>query len=191
MMIAKYFDPDFSIAMDEWSQITAFDKATWASAGLLWFKAQGYDVVHISLFDYPRFIEKGSDYLIELAGPEVAQWQIAHSNVPAEQMRAQDLIDAGIVEQREPTMIDIKRYLDNGYLLRPLVNARKLTGKAGYIGHAVVAYGYDDYGVHLHDPGLPPAANRYVSWADFEAAWADPSTESKELDAIRKIQTTR
>lgn len=185
MMIAKHFDKKFAVPMDEWSQITAFDKATWASAGLLWFAANGYDVKHISLYDYQRFVEKGAEYLIEVAGPEVAEWQIAHSNIPAEQERAKRLLEAGIIEQREPTQTDIRRYLDNGYLLRPLVNACKLAGKEGYVGHAVVIYDYDENGVYLHDPGLPPLPSRYVLWNDFEAAWADPNIESKELDAIK------
>lgn len=186
MMIAKYFEPDFAIPMDEWSKITAFDKSTWASAGLLWFQGQGYVVKHITLFDYQRFVEKGEDYLVALNGPEVAAWQIAHSNIQAEQERASKLLASGLIEQREPLQKDIKNYLESGYLVRIMINYCKLAGKARYIGHAVVIFDYDEQGVFMHDPGLPPKANRHVSWVDLEAAWADPNAESKELDAIKR-----
>ena len=48
MSIAKYFDPNFSIPMDEWSELTGYEEGlgTWANAGLVWFKKHGYDVLH-------------------------------------------------------------------------------------------------------------------------------------------------
>ncbi|MEO6761767.1 MAG: hypothetical protein ABI220_05385 [Candidatus Saccharimonadales bacterium] len=187
MMIAKYFDPSFNISMPEWSKITAFDKSTWASAGLMWFKGHSYDVKHVTLFDYERFIKDGAKYLIDLCGPEVADWQITHSNIPDEVKRAKMLLDSGIVERREPIQADIKDYLDNGYLIRILVNYCKLAEVSGYAGHAVVLYDYDDNGVFMHDPGLPPLPSRYVTWNKLESAWADPGPDNKELDAIKKL----
>lgn len=186
MMIAKYFDPSFDIAMDEWSRITAFDKSTWASAGLLWFKTQDYDVKHITMFDYPKFIINGGKYLEEISDAETAGWQIANSNIPAEITRAKNLLASGIVENRKPTQQDIREYLDKGYLLRALVNSCKLNNKPGYVGHAVVLFDYDQSGVIFHDPGLPPRPNRKATWQEFEAAWAYPTKENKELDAIKR-----
>lgn len=189
MSIAKYFEPDFSIDMEEWSELTGFEKGkgTWASAALLWFADNGYAVRHISLFDYEKFISSPAEYLIELTGKEVGQWQIAHSNLPLETERAKQLLARKQVEKREPTQQEIKRLLDDGYLARVLVNSFRLNGKEGYFGHAVTIFDYDDDGFILHDPGLPPIPNRKVGFKEFEEAWADPNPESKELDAVKKL----
>ena len=187
MMIAQYFVPDFKIGPVEWDKITGFekDKGTYATAGLLWFLNQGFDAKEISLFDCNKFISDGGDYLTELSGKEVGEWQIAHSNIPLEQERMKTLLSSGAYEMREPTIDNIKKFLDDGYLVRALVNSRKLNSKDGYFGHSVVVIGYDEDDFTIHDPDSPPKPNRKVSFPDFEAAWADPNAESKEMDAIK------
>lgn len=187
MMVLKFFRPETNIDFEAWDEITGFEKnkGTWATASLLWFKDQGFKVKHLSLFNMEKFVKKGGEYLIESAGEKVGQWQIQHSNLPLEQKRAKQLINSGIYVEKEPTKQDIIKFLDDGYLARVLVNARKLNNKKGYAGHAVVVIGYDDNGFTLHDPGLPPQQRRKVSFQNFENAWADPNKEAKELDAIR------
>jgi hypothetical protein len=39
--------------------------------------------------------------------------------------------------------------------------------------------------VRLHDPGLPPDANKKVRIAEFERAWAYPDSKAKSLVAVR------
>lgn len=185
MMIAKYFDPNFDITMNEWSKITCFDKSTWESAGLLWFKENGYDVKRICLFNYVYFVKLGADYIIREYGQETADWQTKNSNIPEEMKRAEKLIASVDIERREPTSNDIRAMLGDGYLVRLLVNSNKLKGVSGYTGHSVVVFGYDDNGVIMHDPGLPPLPNRRVSWKKLESAWAYPNPAAKELDAIK------
>ncbi len=186
-MIANCSLPNLDITSEEWDEITGFEngKGTWASAGLLWFSEQGFKVEHWSLFDYPKFVRKGGDYLIEVSGSEVGQWQIEHTNMPLEQKRAEQLLKRVDVHQQEPTIPLIKEFLDNSYLIHALVNSHKLNGKSGYFGHAVVVKGYDDNGFIMHDPGLPPLPDRRVTFKDFESAWAYPNKESKEMDAIK------
>jgi hypothetical protein len=187
MMILKYFKPSFEIGWDEWSEITGFekDKGTYTTAGLLWFISNGFDVKSISLFDVNRFIEIGGDYFIELSGKEVGEWQIKHSNIPIEQDRLRKLLDYKVCEQREPTIEDIKDFLDNDYLVRAQVNAYKLNQKEGYFGHSVVVSGYDHIGLIIQDPGLPPLPNRRVGFEEFKSAWADPTINNKDMDVIR------
>jgi hypothetical protein len=189
MMILKYFESDTEIDWDDWSEMTGFEigKGTYATAGVLWFLDNGFDVKEISLFDCKKFIETGGDYLIETSGKDVGEWQIVHSNIPLEQERMKKLLSSGAYDQREPTIDDIKQFLDKGYLLRVLVNSIKLNGKYGYFGHAVVVFGYENEYLLVHDPGSPPMPNRKVSFDDFEAAWADPSKDNKEMDAIKLI----
>ena len=187
MMIAKYFQPSFSISMDEWSKLTGFEegKGTWANTALLWFKENGYKVRHLSLFDYKAFVENPEVYILNLAGKEVGQWQIEHTNIPAEVERVKRLLEAGIIEQREPTFQDIKQGLDGGWLVRVMINWKKLAGKPGFLGHAVTIIGYEADSVIFHDPGAPPAEGRKVPFKEFEAAWADPNPSAKEFDAIK------
>lgn len=190
LMILKYFKPELELSWEDWSKVTGYEdgKATWASASLLWFKDHGFDVMHISLFDYDDFIKNGPEYLLRAFGPEAGGWQVENSNIKIELTRAKQLINNGLIKQAEPKTKDIKKFLDDGYLVRVLVNARKLAGKEGYFGHAVAVIGYDENGFIIHDPGLPPLPNRHLKFADFEAAWADPNKEAKELDAIRPQQ---
>ncbi len=190
-MIRDYFEPGrYNLTWDEWSSITGYevDKGTWASSGLLWFGSKGYEVQHISLFDYPEFARIGADYLRKAYGDSVGDWQVAHSNLPREQALASELVDKGLVEFREPQFEDIKQAIDSGALCRCLVNSRVLAGKDGYFGHAIVISGYDEEGFIIQDPGLPPIPNRHVVYDLFEKAWAYPNIEAKELDIIKKDQ---
>ena len=187
MSIAQYFDPDFAIPMDEWSALTGFEegKGTWANAGLVWFHKHGYDVKHIALFDFEAFMKHPKKYMIDFNGQEAGQWGYDHTNIPAEIERIKILLTTGIVEHREPTFDDIRRYIDDGYLVRVTVNCQKLDDKDGYEGHAIVVTDYNDTYVVFHDPGLPAIPNRQATYAEFEAAWADPTPQVKEFDAIR------
>lgn len=190
LMLVKFFKPDFTIDWDKWSNITGYEagKGTWASAGLLWMKDNGFAVKHISLFDYDEFMQHGGEYLTRSFGAEIGEWQVQHSNIPLEQARAKRLVEENIWVKKEPAKDDIKQFLDNGYLLRCMVNAQKLNGKTGYFGHAVVVSGYDEHGFIIQDPGLPPLKNRRVTYEDFEKAWADPNKEAKELDVIKLVE---
>lgn len=189
MMIAKYFDSKFTISMDRWAALTGFEagKGTWENASLLWFYEHGYEVKHLSLFDSRAFIAAPEAYLVETAGDEIGTWQIQHTNIPAEVQRVKELLSANVRVMQLPTITDIQRYLQEGYLVRVLINAARLNGKSGYVGHAVVVVGYDEAGFVLHDPGLPPQPNRKVSYDNFEAAWSGGNPSNKEMDAIRKV----
>ncbi len=187
MIVLKNFEPDMQISWNKWSDITGFepDKGTWPLAGLVWFKERGYDVRHIEQFDFKAFAEKGEEYLRERYVGESGEWAIEHTNLPAEQQRAAQFSGFNLFDNRNPTINDIKTFIDKGYLVRVHVNARSLNGKSGYFGHAVIVYNYDKDGVILHDPGLPPIPSRKVAYADFERAWFDPEDGSAEMSAIK------
>lgn len=187
MSILRYFNPDANMDWDEWSRLTGFEKGkgTWPIAGLVWFHQQGFDVQHIESFDFNAFSAHGETYLRQRYPGETGEWAIEHTNIPAEQKRAQELSKLGIFENREPTLQDIKIAIDEGYLVRVHVNSRQLNNEAGYFGHAVVVFDYDNLGVTLHDPGLPAIPNRKVLFEDFERAWHNPDDGSAELSAIR------
>jgi hypothetical protein len=64
-------------------------------------------------------------------------------------------------------------------------NTNGYNGQQGYIGHFVLLIDADQKHVRLHDPGLPPAANKKVKITDFERAWAYPDSKAKSLTAVR------
>jgi hypothetical protein len=187
MMAIKYFKPEFQMDWDEFSDVTGFeeDKGTWAMAGLLWLKKQGFDVIHIASFDYNEFARTGGQYLIKRNGKDAGGWMIRHSNLPLEQKRGSQLAKSGIWNRRVAQISDIKKYLDNGYLVICTINIRKLDKLEGYFGHVVVVKGYDDKKLLLHDPGLPGKPDRKVTYKEFEAAWGDPNQDAKELNAVK------
>ncbi len=181
-----YFDPTFSIDMDEWSRLTGYEEGmgTWGNAGLVWFKEHGYDVKQYDTFDYSEFIKRPKEYMIELHGEEAGTWGYEHTNVPAEIERMKKIVELNINERREPSMEDLKRFLDEGYLVRVTINSGRLNNHEDYEGHAIVVTDYTETHIQFHDPGLPAIPNRRVSIEEFELAWSD---QAKELDAIRLV----
>src|SRR3989344_3577280 len=166
MMVVKYFKPQFEMDWDKFSRVTGFeeDKGTWAMAGLLWLKKQGFNVIHLASFDYEVFAQTGGAYLLKRAGR---------------------LAKSGIWKKQAVQISDIKKNLDDGFLVVCKINIRKLDELQGYFGHVVVVKGYDDKKLFLHDPGLPGRPDRKVTYKDFETAWADPNKDAKELNAIK------
>ena len=131
MIILKYFKPQFTIKWGEWSKVTGFEqnKGTWPIAGLIWFKKHGFIVKHIELFDIDSFSKDGEAYMRKRYPSDLAEWGIAHTNIPAEEQRARELQQYDICENHIPNIEDIKQYIDEGYLVRVHVNSRKLNSE--------------------------------------------------------------
>ena len=188
MTILKYFRPNIEMDWEEWSTITGFErgKGTWPIAGMVWFKQQGFEVKHTELFDFEQFSQDPTSYMMQQYSEELAAYAVAHTNIPAEQHRAKELLEyKDVLENRNPTLEDIKTYLDQGFLISLNVNARALNGKSGFAGHIVTIFDYDNESVTMHDPGSPPMLNRKVKFEDLNIAWKDPETGHGELTAVK------
>lgn len=190
-MIRQYYEPDLEISWEDWEVQTGYvaGKGAWSMAGLMWFKENGYDVVHIGTFDYKSFVERGDQYLLEALGEEVGKWRLQHWDMEVERARARRFLESNVWVNREADLFDVRKFLDEGYLVKCLVNLRALNDEPGYLGHAVVVKGYTDTHVIMHDPGLPPRPNRHVDIQHFLKAWIDPEAQSEKMDAIRKLPT--
>jgi hypothetical protein len=187
-MVLKYFLPEQDFSWDKLDEMSAKvpGKATWPQQTLINLHNMGFDIALIEGFDGHAFVEKGAVYLQQAFGKEVADWQVANSDIEQEQRIYSQLFQTDAhVENRIPTLAECKKYLENGYLTICMINSRKLNNKEGYAGHAVLVYQIDDTSVMLHDPGLPPQQARTVSHNEFEAAWAYPNTEAKSIIAIK------
>lgn len=189
-MIRQYFEPAWRYDLARWAPQTGFEpgRGSWSFAGLLWFYRHGYSVSHISKFDYRQFAADPAAYILAVDGPEAGRWIIDITNLPAEQVRAEQFLAADLWQERTPDLEDIKLYLERGYLLKCTVNLNSLNQLPGYLGHALLVIGYDDDSLVLHDPGLPPRPYRVVPHAAFMAAWSSPNAFNRKLDVIKRSQ---
>lgn len=187
-MILKYFQADKDYSWEELEKISAKVEGlwTWPYAGMLWLHDNGFEVKSISAMDSERFANEGYDYLVEFFGEERAEANRKHSDLEQERRLARLFVEKDIKDARIPDANDIKRYLEEGYLVKCTVNSRVFRDKEGYVGHAIIVKGYDDEGFIIHDPGLPPIENRKISYDLFEKAWAYPTERSRNLTAVRK-----
>jgi hypothetical protein len=159
-------------------------KWTWPTAAMLWMIEEGLKVRLIEEFDYNAFVERGSEYLIERFGSEVAKAQAANSDIEREQEIARQFAKHAPIENRIPTIEDISKLIDGGSVVIVNLNAAMLFENTGYSGHFVVICKVEDETITLHDPGLPPSPNLKVSRSIFEKAWGYPSERDKNILAI-------
>lgn len=186
-MILKYFIPDREFSFEELDQLSekVKDKWTWTYKINLSLQKMGFEIIDMSTFDSQKFASLGQTYLIEHLGSKAAQKQMEKSDV------AQAMIDAGqhikVIKENlvVPEISDIKKYLDNGYLVGCMINAQVLQNKSGYTGHAVLVIGYDKDNVIIHDPGAPPLPNRKVPFKLFTQAWGYPDHQNQNLTAFK------
>ncbi len=188
MMALKHFEPARAFTYDELDRISQKlpGKWTWPTQAMLWLMDEGYELKLIEEFDYRAFAARGVDYLIEKCGVDVARVQEEMSDIPREQKIAARFAAKAPLEYRLPTMDDVKRLVDEGWVVICNINASMLHHQEGYSGHFVVVLDVTDKEVVLHDPGLPPLPHYNVARDVFERAWAYPSAADKNLLAIRK-----
>ncbi|EKE18672.1 MAG: hypothetical protein ACD_9C00265G0003 [uncultured bacterium] len=186
-MILKYFQSEKDFSWEELEKMTAKVEGlwTWATAGVLWMQKNGFDVKNIESFDYHLFIEKGGEYLVEEFGEEMGVAQIKNSDISQEQKLAKEYLENIIVKKRVPIINDLKKFLEDGYLIICNVNSQALNQNIGYCGHSIVIKGIEDDKLIIHDPGLPPLENRHVSFDVFESAWAYPNEKAKNIIAFK------
>jgi hypothetical protein len=188
-MVLGYFLPDKEYSWNELRKLTGKQEGywTWPAQALVELQAMGFDVIKMDLFSYQEFIDKGQSYLIEQYGEEVGKLQIDNSDIPHEIKIARKYLEAGIHRLEVPTVSDVKRLLDDGWLLILNINARAFNGIDGYSGHFVVVYDYDDKNIYYHDPGLPPRESQARSFDDFLAGWEAGYPDAKNLQALRFV----
>lgn len=186
-MVLKYFQPKKEYSFAELDKLTAKVEGlwTWPTQGLLYLHTMGFNIVHISDFSIKEFVKHGGTYLIRRYGNEVGKAQIAHSDIPQEQRIYAQYYKLGLHQEKLPTLKEIKKLIDNDYLVICNVNSKMLNQKSGYVGHFVVIFAYNDQELLLHDPGMPPQQNRHVSYSDFLKAWEYPDARSKNILAFR------
>lgn len=178
-MVLAYFIPERKFALPELEKLCGYIKGrgTWKALSMLNLAKLGLQVHWIEDFDHKRFIADPKTYLREILDDEAYAYQIANTDLQLEADRMRQYIKSGLpLERRKATNEDIKRFLDDDWLVHLEVNANTLANKPGYEGHSVLVIGYDDKdGVAIHNPdganGNKP--NQHVSWELLDKAWKE------------------
>jgi len=176
-MIFNYFQPEKNYSWETIDKLTGFKEGLWTWPNKIQIKMarMGFDVYNKDLFDYKKFAKLGGKYIIQRYGKEVGEAQIENSDIPAETKKIPDYLKQVRTENAVPSLKDIKKFLQKGYLVSCNINSRVLSKTKGYVGHLVLVYKVEDRYVHLHDPGLPPRPKRKVPKQLFNTAWGYPS----------------
>ncbi len=185
--VLKYFLPEKEFSFKKLEKMSAKKEGlwTWATAMMINLHKMGFDLVDIDTFNIQKFIKNGGEYLIEKYGKEVGNAQIEHSDINQEKRLFRKYLPLHIHKTTLPSVSDIKKLVDHGYLVVCLVNSYALNAEKRYAGHFVVIFDYDANNLYMHDPGLPPRPNRKVNFKQFLKAWEYPDKKARNLTAYK------
>lgn len=182
-MVLKYFLPQREFSWEDVEKLTGEKKGerNWPMQGLISLEGMGFDLFEWSDFDYFEFMTMGEDYLIKRCGKGIAKTEAKHNNLEPAQKIAKEYLVSGIHTKKIPEIKEVKRLLDQGYLVCCKVNGHALNNLKGYLKHFVLVVGYTSQNLYLHDPGPSPSRNRRVPIGSFTKAWEYPDKVSKNL----------
>ncbi len=174
----NYFIPDKKWTMEDFEKFCGYEegKGTWKAVAMLNLHKLGFQVNWIEDFDYYKFTIDPKAYLRTILDDEAYESQVENTDFELEAKRMHKYLDAALpFENRAATIEDIKKFLDDGWLVNLEVNARPLSGNTGYDGHSILVTGYDEDGVIIQNPdgdkGNKP--NQHVTWDLLQQAWKE------------------
>lgn len=184
-MILGYFEPNTEYSIEDLENITGKkpEMGSWSFDWSIWFARNGYLVRNYSTFDYELFKERGIDYIRQVYGKEIADWQEANTDVEQARARVDEYLCLVEVVTKKPTLTDVKKEHESGAVVKAKVNSRILNNREGYEGHGVVVLDADDRYIWFHDPGLPAHEDRRVSLQLFQKAM---DSFGGEMDAVKR-----
>lgn len=189
-MAIEYFMSETNLSFEAMDKFTGKKENlwTWPMRGVINLAQMGFNIVDVDYFSLESFIENPESYLVKRYGQEVGEAQIKHSDLDAAVKDCEEYLKLGLHQERIPDQEEIKKLIDEGYLVICNVNSQTLHNKKGYVGHFVVIFDYDAANFMLHDPGLPPIENLKVSFDQFKKGWEYPDERSANCLAIKKYE---
>jgi hypothetical protein len=178
-MILGYFEPELRLSQQELDDFSGYvpSMGAWSTQSMLSFADRGYELVWIEDFDFRKFADDAMSYMNTIfVDPDALTYQLEHSNIPAEQKRANEYFGKNLpFKARTGSPNDMRRLLDEGYLIRLEVNGMPLVNKKGYSGHMVLVIGYDgtDFIIHNPDGIYGDRPNQLVSEELLVKAWKE------------------
>lgn len=185
-MLLGYLLPKQSFSKKELETITGKKpgKGSWEMPFSIWFSNNGFEIKHYTTFNYKKFQKQGIDYIRKQYGDEVADWQKANTDIESAISQVKEYLEKVKVVNKKPGIDDIINEMENGCIIRAMVDSGYLNDSNEYLGHSVVVIGYNDDSIWFHDPGLPALENRKVSRDKFQEAL---DKFGGEIDAIKKV----
>lgn len=197
-MVLAHFLPDKEYT---WAELEGFThkvprKATTTIGITLSLNQIGLKASQITDFDFASFASEGISYIKQRYSgkPHLIDEFRQRLDVEHEQSLARDAlaINPGAFINRPPTLQDLEKYVQSPEaLVICQVNARKLKGEEGNVGHFVLLIpgGIRDNEVIFHDPGgstHPPEAYRRVPLDMFMKVWQGESGVDGAMIVVEK-----
>lgn len=154
-------------------------KATWTFPVETELVKNGLKVVNIEPLDYAQLHLEGLKYLKTIVGEQTYQYYKKQSNLESVFKYIPEFLKLVRHETRRASMVDIITALKRGALVGAEVNSRILNNESSFSLHFVLVFDFNDKGFYLHDPGLPPAENRFVSFENFHKAFDFPGANGE------------
>lgn len=143
-------------------------------------------------FDYEAFVDSPVKTLFDAFPPGAASQMASGFDLIEAASLAARLIESPplVLNRAAPTLGDIDRLLDEGWLLIANVDAAQLSGQGLPSGHSVLLYARTQTGYFLHDPGTQGSGHqaRHLDREHFERAWTYLGIPRRELIALRSRQ---
>jgi hypothetical protein len=190
-MLLGCFYPDKKYTMQELEAFSGYveGEGTWPMQHLLRMADMGIEFRVISDWDMHKFVDDPEGYIRELSTDQVSlEYQLKHSDLPGERERYVEYMRRNLpYEKRRGTFDDVRKFLDDGWIVRLGVNINMLNGEEGYVGHSLLVLGYDKDGPVLHNPdSANNRPNQRVTWDELEKAWQDFGDQSTVYAYRRK-----
>lgn len=186
-MLLKYFKPDKEYSFEELDILSGKvpEKWTWDTRALINMKKLGLKVLVMDNFDYLKFSINAREYMNSRLGFEAAAEQEKYSDFDKEMKDAKEYYQEFGNSEKIPEISDIKRLIQEGFLVCCNINGRTLRGRKGYSGHFVLVIGFTDNTLIIHNPGTPPVSNQEIDDQLFIKSWAFPSHDRQNLTAFK------
>jgi len=164
--VLEYFEPNEKFSREDVNALTnkIEGKCSWPYFCMKSLLDKGYKIKFITPYGLSDILEDGfENYLIKVQGEKDAPNTIKISppiNDIEDACRQINKNKNLIQIEKIPEISDIKQMLNEGYLIKSMIDARALNKREGYNGHAVLIYAMDDTHIYFHDSGLPPVPER-------------------------------
>lgn len=191
-MVLKMLEPEKEYTFDELDTVVHKKglMGVWHFAPLTYIatvaQRVGSVVVVVEQFPYTAFRFFPTLTCLYFFGWSAGLWQVLLSALRREAKFVKSFLAAPIqFQSRIPTLADLTKFLDDGYICLVQLNGYMIDGEPGYGGHMVLVVGYDAHSITVHNPRLPGSAYRHYARDVFEAAWHSPHVGCANLYAIR------
>lgn len=183
--------PHKNFTFEELEHLTGFEpnKLTWPMRAYVAVANLGYSVVVFDSMDFDAFVKSPTAYMEQAFGRQAAAIYAEKSNIETAVRDARALVSHPKIDLRMevPSWSDLAQIIQAGMLAICHADQGVLEGVECQRDHSVLVHTITDDGVVVHDPGLPPFENKYISRDLFEKAWDFPSSAAKTIFAIGPV----